>query len=147
MTIIILVASSSFQFGLVARSSWDTTAVSSSEPFSAGPEHQPANRRGQRFAVILRVHQPAVDHDHFAEILGQTLVDPEQRGSLRRVKIGGALADGPAILAAPGVDVFMGDQVGDPAFASGTVDEVALATPLRLEEDAPVPGGPARRCT
>src|SRR5208283_1792200 len=43
------------------------------------------------------------------------------------MKIGSALADGPAILAAPGVDVFMGNQVGDPAFAAGTVDEVALA--------------------
>ena len=96
-------------------------------PFPARAKHEAANRRGQRLAILLRVHQPATNHEHFAQILGQPLIDPEQPGFLRRVEVCRALAGRPAELAAPGMDIFMRDQVGNPAVAIGGVDEVSLA--------------------
>ena len=86
-------------------------------PLPAGPEHQPADGGGEGFAIVLRADQSAADHEQLAQVLGQPLVDPEQRGAVRGVEIRDALAAGPAILAAPGMDIFMRDEVGDPAFA------------------------------
>ena len=56
-------------------------------PFPAGPEHQPADRGGERLAIVLRAHQAAADHEQLAQVFGQPLVDPEQPGFLRRVEV------------------------------------------------------------
>ena len=72
---------------------------------------------GEHFPIFLEIDQPAPDHQHLAEVLGQALIDPEQLGLLRRVEVGRAHAGGPAELAAPGVDIFMRQQIGDPSLA------------------------------
>ena len=77
--------------------------------------------------------QPTPDHEHLAEVLGQSLVDPEEPCLLRRVEIGRAHAGGPAKLAAPGMHILVRQQIGDPALGLESSIRSRLRTPLMLD--------------
>ena len=89
-----------------------------------------ADGRRQRATILRRVDQPGTSHQDLAEVFGQPLVDPEQPRLHRGLEIGGAHAGGAAELAAPGMDVFMRQQVGHPAPDPRGVEQVALANPV-----------------
>ncbi|KAJ3055094.1 hypothetical protein HK102_011425, partial [Quaeritorhiza haematococci] len=99
-------------------------------PAPAGLEHEALDLRGERPLVVLGRDQPRADHEDLAQVLGQPLVDPEEPRGHRLVVALRRHAGGEAVLAAPGVDVLVREQVRDPSHAAGVVDQVALRARL-----------------
>ena len=70
-----------------------------------------ANSWRKHLGVVIEIPDAAAHREDVAEVLGQAFIHPEEPGILRGVEVASDHAGGPAVLAAPGVDVFVGEKI------------------------------------